>query len=156
MAGGRPSKLTVELTADVVAKIAGGNHPETAALACGISRATYFDWKRRGESGEEPFAGFWAEVVRARAVSEVQLLERAQRGDAPGVGWGDSKAALETLKLRFPKRWSPQLKVEISEQFNRYLDVAQRVLDDGSFRALLEALADDSEPDQEMPGLQTH
>jgi hypothetical protein len=155
MAIGRPTKLTEELTAQVVETIKRSNHPETAALACGISRASYYDWKRKGENGEEPYASFWTEVTRAIAASEVQLVDAAQRGDAPGVGYGDSKAALEVLKLRFAKRWSPQVKLEIADQLNRYLDVAQRVLDDASFRTLLDALAEDA-PTEEVPELQTH
>lgn len=151
MAGGRPTKLTEELIEQVAEKIRRGNHPETSAVASGISRATYYEWKRRGEAGEDPYAEFWTRVARACAEAEVQLVDRAQHGDPVGVGYGESKSALEILKLRFPKRWSPQVKVEVADQLNRYLDVAQSVLDEESFKRLLTALADESHSDEEMP-----
>lgn len=138
-------KLTAELTAEIVAKVSAGVHPEVAAIACGVSRASFYEWKRKGLNGEEPFAAFWTAVARAEAESEVQMLQTAQTGDEVGVGFGRSKSAYELIQLRFPKRWSKQIKIEMADQLNTLLDKAQKVLDQGSFERLLAALADESE-----------
>lgn len=138
------SLLTAELTENIVDRVRRGIAPEVAAVAAGVSQSTYYNWRKRGQDGEEPYAGFWNAVARACAESEVALVERVQEGDGQGVGFGSSKAALEILQRRFPKRWSVQVKVEMSEQLNRFLDAAQRICSDEDFRKLLEALAEES------------
>lgn len=144
MPGGRPSKLTDALVEAVVASVKKGIAPEVACAAEGVSSASYYSWRKQGQEGVEPYASFWEAITRAIAISEISLVETVATGDDVGVGFGSSKAALELLQRRFPKRWSVQLKVEMADHLNRLIDVAQRVLDPASFEKLLEALADES------------
>lgn len=48
--GGRPSKLTPELTAKVTAAVRAGNWLETAAAYAGVHRATLHEWLKRGRA----------------------------------------------------------------------------------------------------------
>jgi hypothetical protein len=143
MAGGRPSKLTPELTAAVVKSVEKGIAPEVACAAEGVSDSSYYSWRAQGKAGVEPYASFWSEIARAIATSEITLVEKVSGGDGQGVGFGEAKASLELLQRRFPKRWSVQVKVEMADQLNRFIDAAQRVLAEPDFAKLLEALAEE-------------
>jgi hypothetical protein len=147
-----PTKLTEDLVKRVCANVRIGVHPITACIAEGISQSTFYNWKVKGEQGVEPFASdFWKPITRAEAESEITLVGRAQRGDEPGVGYGESKGALELIQLRFPKRWSRQVKVEVLDQMNRLLDACQRVLAPADFVKVLEAVTGDP-GEGETPG----
>ena len=50
---GRPTKLTPELVEEVVKLIECGVPPLVAALACGISRSTFFRWKALAEQEDD-------------------------------------------------------------------------------------------------------
>lgn len=151
---GRPSKLTPELLAKVVASIQMGIAPDVACAAEGISNSTYWSWKKQGQEGVEPYADFWAAITRAIAIAEITLVQKVSGGDGQGIGFGEAKASLELLQRRFPKRWSVQLKVEMADHLNRFIDAAQRVLAAEDFAKLLEALAE--EPGEgEAPGAPT-
>ena len=78
---GRPTKLTPEMHAAIVADVERGNFAETAAQLNGIDPRTFFGWMDRGRRGEEPFSQFFRAVTRARAKAEADaLLERGQLG----------------------------------------------------------------------------
>lgn len=138
------TKLTPEFTAKVVQKVLLGVDPEVASISAGISRSCFFGWRAQGMQGVEPYAEWWIEVARACADSEINLATKAQEGDSVS-GYGPSKAALEILQRRFSKRWSVQVKVEMADQLNKFIDAAQRVLvnQPETFRQLLEALAEE-------------
>jgi hypothetical protein len=141
---GRPTKLTDETIAEIAAKVRNGIHPESAARACGISTSLFYELKSKAKQGLEPFATFWNEVARAEAQAEVGFVETVRLGDEAGLGFGPAKASLELLQRRFPKRWSQQVKVEVSDQLTRFLDAAERICKPEDFRKLLEELADET------------
>lgn len=123
---GRPSKLTVELTAEVVWLVLEGNYIETAAQAVGIDKSTLYYWQRRGDearakaeeqvaSGEDllgdklydhvdpaewPYLDFFHALKSAEAFAETELVRRIQ--------WPSTSAwqAFATiLERRHPGRW---------------------------------------------------
>lgn len=146
-----PVKLTEAVIESACQKILDGVGPEVAFIASGVSRSTFFELKRKAQNGDQPFLDYWTFVARAEAEHELKLARAAATGDEAGVGYGPSKAALELLQLRFPKRWSKQVKLEIADQLNRFLDAAQRVCSPEDFAKLLEVLAE--EPGEgEAPG----
>lgn len=140
---GRPTKLTDELAAVIIADIEQGVQPDAAAADAGIAPSTYFDWMQRGKAGEEPFRGFRSEVARARLAAESKLTKTILNGDERGMGFGPSKAALEMLSRLRPDRYSPTMKVQLRDDLERILDVVERVCGQESFLAVVEALADD-------------
>lgn len=128
--GGRPSKLTPELQAEVVKLVEAGDAIEVAAGVCGVDQGTLHRWIRRGKTGEEPYGAFASEVARARCKFESEMRRRVLEGDGQGVGFGQSKAALEVLSRRVPRRWAARVKHEIEESNRLMLDVLERVCRD--------------------------
>lgn len=123
---GRPSKLTVELTAEVVWLVLEGNYIETAAQAVGIDKGTLYRWLRRGEEAiavaeesvddgdkllgdkvydhvppeEWGYIDFRHALKTAEAFAETELLRKAQ--------WPATSAwtaFLTILERRHPARW---------------------------------------------------
>ena len=69
-----------------------GASPETAARAIGISRATWFRWMKRGESGDErAYRRFYLAVRRAQSECAIEALqvihEAAQDGNWKAAAW---------------------------------------------------------------------
>lgn len=140
----RPSKWTEQLQSEIVALVEAGDAAEVAAGVKGIGRSTHFEWMRSLDC-------YRTAILRACDVFESNSRAIVLSGDEKGSGFGPAKAALEVLGRRIPKRWSPQVKVEMADSLNRYIDAAQRVLAPKDFTKLLEALAE--EPGEgEAPG----
>ncbi len=141
---GRPSKRTDENRARILELVQAGDPGIVAAGRTGLSERTYYEWVAADED-------FRNAVACAEKTYESLSREVVQGGDEKGASFGPAKARLEHLQRRFPKRWSVQIKVEMADQLNRYLDVAARVLEPEAFGKLLEALAE--EPGEgEAPG----
>lgn len=127
--GGRPTKLTPELQAAIVARIQHFHAPpEAAAKACGISRSTLFEWVARGlgthpeRPAKSPFVEFADAIVKAGGESELwhwgKLHEFIagkplfQSGKAP-ANWGPvlsvqrHRALLWSLEHRFIRPPAP-------------------------------------------------
>lgn len=146
------TKLTKELTDAVVDRCRKGIDPLIATVSQGVTERTYREWRSQSiEGSNEDAVAFFQAVARACAEGEIGLAEQLAIGDEAGVGFGPSKAALEILQRRYPKRWSVQVKVEMADQLNKFIDAAQRVLEPEAFGKLLEALAEESGP-AEAPG----
>ena len=105
--GGRPSKLTPPLVAEIVRLIKDGNYPEVAAVASGIDEATYYRWKAQGEEDaaagrRTALAGFCEEVTRARAEAEAYYVNLIHENAKTGK---DSRSAIEFLARARSGRW---------------------------------------------------
>lgn len=97
---GRPTLLTKDLQQRIYDRIIAGNYAEVAARACGISRATFYNWKRRGEDGEQPYADFVDAVKSAEAEAECESVLLARQA---GRGW---QAHAWFLERKYPQRWA--------------------------------------------------
>lgn len=98
----RPSKLTPETGETIRRYLLDGNTVEAAAEAAGISRRTFYDWMERAQAGGEgskPYRDFAAEVERARAQAEAQLVETI----ADAKSW---QAAAWLLERGWPEVWA--------------------------------------------------
>jgi hypothetical protein len=132
----RPSKWTEQLQSEIVALVEAGDAPEVAAGVHGIGRSTHFEWMATNE-------GYRTAVARAKDVFESKSRAIVLDGDEKGNGFGPAKARLEVLGRRFPRRWSVQVKVEMADNLNRFIDAAQRICSPEDFCKLLEALAEE-------------
>ena len=54
-----------------------------AALQAGISHRTFTSWMARGETGEEPYAAFHGEVVKAEMTAQRRLLGHVTKAACP-------------------------------------------------------------------------
>lgn len=132
-ARGRPSKLTPELTDEVVWLILEGNYIEVACQAVGISKSTFHNWQRRGaeamaraeeqvettedlagdklynvlDPSEWVYVDFLHALKTAEAFAETELLRQARPGFP---GW---QAPMTILERRFGMRWRRRESVEL-------------------------------------------
>lgn len=101
---GRPSKLTPELQAKIVAGVRLGAFPSIAARAAGIGSSTFYRWMQAGERGRKRFREFREEVGRAaaearqaaewevRKTNPLAWLRYGPGRSKPGrPGWTDAK-----------------------------------------------------------------
>ena len=76
----RPTVLNEQVYQKLLEALRGGAFDWVAAEAAGIHRSTFYNWLARGEQGEQTWAVFAREVLRARAQArlraEGRLLEQ--------------------------------------------------------------------------------
>jgi len=119
--GGARTKLTPKVHAAIVSSVRSGNFVGTAAKAAGIARSTVTAWKKKAESGIQPYGALFEEleIVSAKAEDEIVeelrsnpdwrakawWLEHGPAREAWGAGMGSSAtdlavALLDTLRGR--------------------------------------------------------
>jgi len=98
---GRPTLLDDTIAHRICAALAAGNTRSTAARAAGIGWSTLKTWLARGRHGEEPFAAFLAQVKKAEADGEAELVATIRAGATRT--W---QCAAWLLERRFPRRWA--------------------------------------------------
>jgi hypothetical protein len=76
---GRKTLLTLEVEARIVDAIRQGAFDHVAAAAVGINPSTFYDWLKRGEAGDEPFAEFSKKVMEARAAARQDAENRVHQ-----------------------------------------------------------------------------
>ena len=113
----RPSKLTPAVRAALVDALRAGHYQEQAARLAGISPSTFYDWKDRGESGEQPYSEFLEAIERARAEAE-DLYLRIVRTAAEKGTW---QAAAWWLERSMPHKWGRRNHVRVSDSPQRDL-----------------------------------
>lgn len=106
----------------------------SACRRSGLSKATVYRWLERGDTGEEPFAGFLRRVQEARADVEDTLRDKALT---------DPRTATWFLERLFPNDYGMRDKVEqaAAEQVQALMDTIVGELSDGAREELLAALS---------------
>lgn len=135
---GRPTKLTPELTEQIVADIEKGNYSETAAQAAGIDVSTFCNWMKWGAAEKEPYSAFFEAVVCARARAEITLVDKLTTGKR-----GERGGAAYLLERTRPNKFAQRINVKVQDELERMLDIAQGILSAADFSRLCEALASD-------------
>lgn len=120
--GGRPTKLTEDLSARIVQYIRTGQYVETACAAVGLNKDTYYAWLRRAAAyreerrlgarkrqGEEIYLLFSDAVERGLAEAEMRDVNII--GAASASQW---QAAAWRLERRHPQRWGRVERVQLS------------------------------------------
>jgi hypothetical protein len=84
MPRGRPTKLTAQIQAEIVKRIAVGNHADVAAVAAGVSRSTFYSWQKLGRKRKTGrHREFVLAITRAESEAEVQaiaIVRQAMKG----------------------------------------------------------------------------
>lgn len=118
---GRPSKLTPEVQASIVASIEQGNFAEVAAALAGIHRDTFFSWMDRGKRGEAPYSDFSDSVLRARAKAEGDAVQEVRAGFAdPKTG---AERAQWYLERAHSDRWGRRDKLTVENAVGAEVDL---------------------------------
>jgi hypothetical protein len=145
----RPSLLTEDLQAKVVALLRNGNFVEPVCMFVGIHPSTYYHWRERGEADEcAGEASDYREFYEAttRAIGEGELIATSQL--MTNVRSGDQRAIEYYLERRHRERWTRATEVKhsggiaartaapaVPEDVDRLLTVAQLVEDIGALPA---------------------
>lgn len=72
--GGGKTKLTPAVHDAIIASVRNGNYLGTAAFAAGISRSAVSGWKRKAESGIQPYAGLFDDLENVSALAEAESV----------------------------------------------------------------------------------
>lgn len=125
---GRKSKLSEDIQNTIVTAIRAGNYVETAAEFAGISKTTFYEWKRRGEAREQQIEALEIEASLKGAEAEIpddlegdmylQFMDAIRRASAEsevadittiGIAASrDWRAAAWRLERKFPTRYGRQ------------------------------------------------
>lgn len=108
-------RLTEQVKKEIICDLLNGVHEEVAAGRCRIPTVDWYRWKaisrlpETDERYDQELADFFLDVVRAQHEAEREIVEnwRATAVD-------DWKAGQQFLAARFPERWNPTRKAEIS------------------------------------------
>ncbi len=140
---GRPTSLTPAIAKVVVEHILAGNYRAVAAQAAGVHRNTLLNWEKRGEAGEEPYAGFLCALQTAEAEAEIALLAeiRSAKPGITGVQGADLwQAKAWMLERRFASRWCARVKQQVAEHVDALTEKLKA--DPELHRKVVDVLAD--------------
>jgi hypothetical protein len=98
----RPTDCTPVLRGKILNLVRRGNYRRTACEAAGITIRTLQKWILRGESGEEPYATFAADLREAEAYAESFHVDHI----ANAAEQGDWKASAWFLARKLPEHWA--------------------------------------------------
>lgn len=153
MPGGRPSKLTPELQAAIVASVSEGKPLVATCEAEGLDDSTIRKWRGqvlRGQA-EPQVVEFITALTRARAVGQLVLIDRVLAGDGQGESNGRAKGAQWLLERLWPNTYAPRLNVKLEEGMEILVGKVERVCgakDCGCYDEILAAL----DPGGDSPG----
>lgn len=121
MSAGRPTSLTPEVRARIIAAIQAGNYRDTACRAAGVTDRSLRNWCERGEAGEEPYATFLADLGCAEANAEMDLLAEIKAAQPSITGEGGSgptpwQSRAWIMERRWPKRWAARIRTAVAEE----------------------------------------
>lgn len=117
---GRPSKLTPELQRKLCDAIAAGNYLEAACSYAGVDYSTFTRWMKRKS---KRFRNFRNAVLEAEAKAEVAIV--AQWRKHMPENW---QACRDFLGRRYPDRWGPKERQEISGPGGGALQVIETIV----------------------------
>ena len=95
---GRPTLCTDEIADKLLEGIREGQSIEGAAIRAGIAPRTYYQWKEKGENGEEPFVQFLQTLRQAEA--EVEYETAGHWRNHTSEDWRAAKEFLEYVGNR--------------------------------------------------------
>ena len=102
-ATGRPSDIAdAHLLRELFEAIRAGNYLDTACHLVGLAPVTVYEWKRRGETGERPFAQFAHALKAASAQAEAAAVANVRKAGQLPQFWA---AEMTYLERRHPEKW---------------------------------------------------
>jgi hypothetical protein len=102
---GRPTKLTPAIQKKICDGLRNGLYADSAAILGGICEDTYYEWIKRGEAGDEPYASFSEAVKEATAEAEQNALADVKMGRTGKDDPPHWTSAAWFLERRFPSKY---------------------------------------------------
>lgn len=125
--GGRHHDLTPAIETIICNAVRNGQYASTAAQAAGIARSTFNRWMLQGEQGEEPFATFRANVKKADAEGEAELVRRVlEAGKEDPKCWA---ATMRILAAKYKGRYAEKSKAEMTHKLDPSMPTDEKQLE---------------------------
>lgn len=102
---GRPTKFTDEVKHKLVKALKAGATHELAAMYAGISPATFYDWKAKGEAGDLEFSEFLEAISDSEAAGAIAILQNISKAAKLPSEW---RAGAWLLEHRYPEQYGKQ------------------------------------------------
>jgi transposase len=131
--------LSVEIITQVDSEIKKGLTREAALKAAGVPQAIYRQWLAWGQEGKSPYDTFLVGMEQAEAAAEAAGVLKLK--DAPA--W---QATAWWLERRFPEKWGQKIQLELKQELDHTLNIAQAVLEPSQYEKLLVALSAKQKP----------
>ena len=112
-------KLNKRVCETICEGLRKGNYVTTCCRAVGISQRTYYNWKKKGEEGEEPYATFLQKVDEAEAEGEMAMMEIIHDNAISG-NWLSSAWVLER---KYPNRFGKRERMELQTDNDFKLEI---------------------------------
>lgn len=143
----RPTKLTPELITKVAGVIKGGAYPSKAAVACGLSEATYYAYMARGRAEMARMAENNQSRPKASERLAVEFLEAVEQASAEiqsvmanrivtAAMEGDWKAALAYLERTNREEWGRVNRTELTGKDGGAIQQEVKAVTDADLAAL--------------------
>jgi len=142
---GRPTKLTKELTKELVMHLENGVTPMTAIEIVGLAQSCYYDYKAHGEKDikagiKSDFSDFSDAIKKARANAIARALVNIQKAGLSGKSW---QALAWYLERTCPEQFALRQRTDITvERKNEDEGVKQFVIEPTKVREVIEILRD--------------
>ena len=126
--GGRPTKCTDKLIADITALIRDGNYIEVSALAVGITERCYYKWVVKGtereEQGINPEDDIYVRFVQAckKAHSEAETRLMSELNSPDTKNWQRLAWILERTRA---KRYAQRQEIQVSSSKTGVLELPE-------------------------------
>ena len=133
--GRKPREPTPEETAEIVRQITATGLDYEACIMAGVPESTFYHWLQLGRAAQKEgirtvYSDFLEAVKRARATRTTALVASIRLAGKNEKHWQANAWLLERTD---PKRFSPQHRVHVTEEFN------------GAIQRLREAFRNDPE-----------
>ncbi len=138
----RPTKLTDQVQATIIAALEAGATYDLAAQCAGINPATFYRWKQRGEEGDSDYVVFAESVELAGAVALVDALKTIKAASADPKYWQAAAWLLERrLHEDFGRHLSitPPASAEAQAQLDKELKARIQGIFDARWKAVKES-----------------
>lgn len=100
---GHPSTLSdPDKVQQLLAAISDGNYRETACKLAGIPKATFYNWLKLAENGNEAAQQFSDALEKAEAYAESSLVANVKKASELPQFWA---AGMTLLERKMPDKW---------------------------------------------------
>ena len=119
-----PQKLNRTICDKICEGVLKGNYITTVCRSVGINRRTYYEWKKKGEQGLEPYKQFYDRVTEAEAQAEMDILNVIYTSAVDQGNWLSSAWILER---KYPNRFGKreQMALQTDNDFKLEISTAK-------------------------------
>lgn len=132
----RPTSLTPDVHAVIVAAVRDGSTRVGAAKLGGVTVRTLYNWLARGDDGLEPYAAFVQDVEAAEGARCKRWLKVVE--DAADEDW---KAATWLLEHLHPDEFGKSVKTAVQEELKSFLEGLKEKLDAQAWKQVLRVVS---------------